>query len=265
MISASLYIIAYSSYFDVTPSKVLIESNTDGIDISIAYQTIENFYGRNVFLVNTEDIALELKKYQKNISHITIDRLYPNGLKIILESHPMAFKLHIPGTEKEWGLSENGILIPKSRVTVLPDKLMEYISEDKAGEDIFEYKEIMSEYTASSIAKISSHIETTWSELKIQSLQYFARENEVHISLLNGGKILIGLKNFGAKTNASNENIFLKNEMINLKTFIDNNRDAILPGNFGYIDARVPGKIFICRDKVACKKNLFSIYGDIYK
>lgn len=28
---------------------------------------------------------------------------------------------------------------------------------------------------------------------------------------------------------------------------------------------RVPGKIFICKDKVLCKNNLKRIYGDYYK
>ncbi len=61
------------------------------------------------------------------------------------------------------------------------------------------------------------------------------------------------------------ENTFLKNEMLNLKTYIENNKKDITDGNFSYIDARIPGKIFICKDKVVCKKNLFLMYGDYYK
>lgn len=74
----------------------MIDDSADGIDISIAYRTIEDLYGKNVFLINKEEIALSLKKYEKNISHITIDRLYPNGLKILFETYPSVFKLHIP-------------------------------------------------------------------------------------------------------------------------------------------------------------------------
>jgi len=28
---------------------------------------------------------------------------------------------------------------------------------------------------------------------------------------------------------------------------------------------RVPGKVFVCKDKVLCKNNLKRIYGDYYK
>lgn len=72
-----------------------MENLTDGIDMTIAYRTIEDLYGRNVFLINEEEIANSLKKYQKNIAHIRIDRLYPNGLKILLSSYPIPFELSI--------------------------------------------------------------------------------------------------------------------------------------------------------------------------
>lgn len=32
-----------------------------------------------------------------------------------------------------------------------------------------------------------------------------------------------------------------------------------------YIDMRIPGKIFVCKEKVLCKNNLKRIYGDYYK
>lgn len=266
LISASLYIVAYSSYFDVTPSKVLIDDSADGIDISIAYRTIEDLYGKNVFLINREEIALSLKKYEKNISHITIDRLYPNGLKILFETYPSVFKLHIPWVvDKEWGLTSNGIVIPKSKVKHMPTLVLDYIGENKEGDTLFDYKEIMSEVSARSITKIIKYIGDNWGEMKIVSLQYFQLENEIHISFENGGKILFTLKDFSKQDINGTENIFLKNEILNLKTYIESNKKEIFAGNFSYIDARVPGKIFICKDKTECKKNLFMIYGDFYK
>lgn len=47
-------------------------------------------------MINEDSVALSLQKYQKNISHISIDRLYPNGLKILLTSYPIVFNLKIP-------------------------------------------------------------------------------------------------------------------------------------------------------------------------
>lgn len=84
LILACIYIVAYSPYFLLSPSKVLIEGVTDGIDVSIAYRSIEDLYGKNIFLINEQEVARTIKKYQKNISLIRIDMLYPNNLKILL-------------------------------------------------------------------------------------------------------------------------------------------------------------------------------------
>ena len=147
----------------------------------------------------------------------------------------------------------------------MPTLVLDYIGENKEGDTLFDYKEIMSEVSARSITKIIKYIGDKWGEMKIVSLQYFQLENEIHISFENGGKILFTLKDFSKQDINGTENIFLKNEILNLKTYIESNKKEIFAGNFSYIDARVPGKIFICKDKTECKKNLFMIYGDFYK
>lgn len=90
-----LYILFFSSYFKISPSKVLIQSLNEGIDINIAYRAIEDVYEQNVFFFDEEKLALNIKKYQNNIATISIDRNYPNGLKIILESYPIVYKTTI--------------------------------------------------------------------------------------------------------------------------------------------------------------------------
>lgn len=78
LIGACFYIVAYSPYFHISPSKVMMEALTEGIDVSIANRTIEDLYGKSVFLIDEAEIANSIKKYQKNIKEIRIDRLYPN-------------------------------------------------------------------------------------------------------------------------------------------------------------------------------------------
>ena len=56
----------------------MMEALTEGIDVSIANRTIEDLYGKSVFLIDEAEIANSIKKYQKNIKEIRIDRLYPN-------------------------------------------------------------------------------------------------------------------------------------------------------------------------------------------
>jgi hypothetical protein len=56
---------------------------------------------------------MTIQKSLKNISKITIDKLYPNGIKVLLTGAPITYTVQIAGTEKEWGMSENGVLVPK--------------------------------------------------------------------------------------------------------------------------------------------------------
>ena len=80
LILASTYILVYSPYFLLSPSKVLIEAEDDGIDVSIAYRAIEDLYGKNIFSLDEEAIIESIKASQKNISQVRIDRLYPNNI-----------------------------------------------------------------------------------------------------------------------------------------------------------------------------------------
>ena len=93
----------------------------------------------------------------------------------------------------------------------MPTLVLDYIGENKEGDTLFDYKEIMSEVSARSITKIIKYIGDNWGEMKIVSLQYFQLENEIHISFENGGKILFTLKDFSKQDINGTENIFLKN------------------------------------------------------
>lgn len=79
----------------------MIEALTEDINISLAYRTIENLYGKNVFLIDEPEIAQSLKKNQRNIKEIRIDRLYPNGLKILLSGYPILFDITFPEDTKQ--------------------------------------------------------------------------------------------------------------------------------------------------------------------
>ncbi len=84
LIIATLYILFYSPYFLLSPSKILIESLDETVDVSIAYRSIESLYGKNIFFIDQKTTAKAIQADQKNITSIRIDHLYPNSLKIIL-------------------------------------------------------------------------------------------------------------------------------------------------------------------------------------
>jgi hypothetical protein len=99
--------------------------------------------------------------------------------------------------------------------------------------------------------------------MPIEKVAYLKRENEIHVLLKNKVRILFTLQDFTKKTGESENYNHLRMQILGLKTFIDTYTSDLLQAKFTYIDARIPGKIFSCREKDICIKNLTTIYPDI--
>jgi hypothetical protein len=97
LILLSSYIIVFSPYFKISPNQVIVESATPGIDIALAYRSLEGIYGESIFLLDEALIAKRLQTGLKNIQSITIDRLYPNGVKILITPAPIWANTTIQG------------------------------------------------------------------------------------------------------------------------------------------------------------------------
>lgn len=264
LILACLYIIFYSPYFHISPSKVIIESTNEGIDLSIAYRTIEDIYGKSVFFIDEESLARSLKNDQKNIKEISIDRLYPNGIKIILSSYPILYTTRIASIEnKTWWTTENGVLIPENANGQSVWKYKLFIHSDDITEDtLLDYKPLMSESRIRMIEKSLGFIEQTWWNLQIGETDYFEKENEFHIKLSNKTRILLSFEDFSLGEEKEWGYKTLSKELLSLKTFIDNHQGELTGGKYIYIDARIAGKIFSCKEVEICKTNLKIIYGN---
>jgi cell division septal protein FtsQ len=61
----------------------------------VAYRSIEEIYGKSLFFLDEEEIGYTLKKSLSNLSHVTIDKLYPNGIKILMSSTPITYQAKI--------------------------------------------------------------------------------------------------------------------------------------------------------------------------
>lgn len=263
LILASTYIIVYSPYFLLSPSKVLIEAEDDGIDISIAYRSIEELYGKNILTLDEEAVAQTIKLSQKNISQVRIDTLYPNNIKILLTGFPVIFSADIESIEnKKWGMSENGILIPYDDLSYSDQtiKHIHIIDQSITEDDLIDYREIISSEYAQLIKKMITGFETTWPELEISKITYRKRENEVHIGLKNKTLILVTLQDFTRKTGEVITYKQLTQQFQNLQTFIDNHKNDLYQWAYTYIDTRIPGRVFSCRDRAICERNLAFIY-----
>lgn len=96
---------------------MLIEPLSQGVDINIVSRSIENVYGQNLFSINEAELAKNIKENLKNTEQIRIDRLLPNGIKILVKSLPINIDATIFGVEnKRFGISSNGVLIPLSDI-----------------------------------------------------------------------------------------------------------------------------------------------------
>ncbi len=196
----------------------------------MAYRAVEDIYGQNVFFFNEERLAYAIQRYQKNISHVSINRLYPNGVKITLSSYPILFQTSIVGIEnKKWGISSNGILIPSMQIKTTEMKSLE-IHNDTNPDEFLDYKEIISDRKMIAIQNILQIFSENWGDLKIKNVQFLEKENEVHINLEIGTKILLALQDFSIGKSGADIYANLKQELLTLKTYIDREKANIIKG-----------------------------------
>lgn len=252
LIVSSLYILFFSPYFRVSPSKVIIERFDSITDINIAYKSIEDIYSTSIFSVKTDEVLEALTALQKNIKHVEISKLFPNGLKIIIESYTPQFFVRFPNSEKSYIITSNGILVyQKIHDTNL--HFLDLVDPSFAEMSFIDYKEGVGEEFMSFILASRDIFKTTFPAVNIAKFTYFKSEREVHIALESGLIVLL--------RTASDIN----NQILSLKIYNDKNKDFINSWDMQYIDMRVPGKIFICKNKILCKSNLRRIYGEYYK
>lgn len=264
----SAYIIFFSPYFRLSPSHVLLEAKNEWIDISVAYRAIEDIYGTSLFLLDEEEVATTLKKSLKNLAHVTIDKLYPNWLKVLMTSTPITYTTKIYGFEKEWRMSSNGVLIPRTPSSWTGSNSLlqfEIISESLRGEVFFDYKQVIEDEQMLLVGKIIELFETEWKDITISKIRYFARENELHFALKSGSIIILTLESDGNDQSYTEKVNSIKNQLVGLKTFIEKNKPTLMDESLTYIDARIIKKIFVCKPKDVCKNNLIRIYGETYR
>ena len=251
LISLSLYIIFISPYFRISPSKVIIERLDTITDINIAYKSVENVYSSSIFLIDKDDIKRSLIWLQKNLKNVEIERLFPNWLKIILESYSPQFYTKFSGIDKWYIVTSNWVLIYEKNIN---KKLynLEINDANLIESWFFDYKEWINENVMKKIILLRDTFKNTFTNKNISKLVYFKLENELHISLDSWTNLIFELNNDIYK------------QMALLKFYNDTNKDILNSWEVFYADIRIPGKVFSCKDKVICRKNLVRIYWNYY-
>lgn len=260
------YIVFFSPYFKISASKVLVEPLSDGVDTAIVQRSIEGLYGQSIFTLDEATTAKKIKDSLPNTEYIKIDRLFPNGAKILIRSMSIPFDATIYGVEnKRFGVSANGVLVPLSDIKN-PNftRHLQLISKDLQEELFFGYKKVISDRQIFTIGKIFELFEKQWTDLIIARANFFALENELHVTLESNTKIIFSLYNEENMTGTEvSENLL--GQLVTLQTYIQNHRAKLIDGSVFYLDARIPGKIFACAEEYNCYKNLVSVYGKAYE
>lgn len=214
LIISSSYILFFSPYFRISPSRVIIERLDSITDINIAYKSIEDIYNTSIFSIDTDMVLGKLTGLQKNIKHVEVSKLFPNGLKIIIESYKPQFFVRFPNSEKSYILTSNGILIyQKANDTSL--YFLDLIDSSFAEMSFIDYKEGIQEEFMPFILKARDFFKNTFPAVNIAKFAYFKSEREVHIALESG---LVAL--FRTADD-------IENQILSLKVYNDKNKDFI--------------------------------------
>lgn len=260
LISVS-YVTFFSPYFKIQGNKIIIERLDVISNIEIASKTIiDKVEWQSIFALNTSELKKELISRQKNIKNIHISRLYPNWVKIILESYRpqfyTSFKSPINQELKTYLVTTNWILIPAlDKWEKLPTlKIM-----NKEFEDLwfFDYKEWASYEDMQKIVKINTQFQKGFSWIKSVNLTYFKKEKEVHIQLESWIVLILELFDDYDKQLS-----YLKAYEQEIKA--KEKREILDDNTIKYIDLRNPSKFFVCKEAKNCVKNLRRIYWEIY-
>lgn len=247
------YIVSISPYFRISASKLIIERLDTITDINMAYKSIEKVYTESIFTVNRKEVEDSLRSYQKNIKDVTISRLYPNWLKIIIKSYSPEFFTQFPSqNDKKYIITSNWILIYEKNI----DKQLyniDIIDNSLTEAWLFDYKEWIDSETMKKIIYTRDLFKEIFAWKNIAKLTYFKLENELHISLETWTKVIIEL------------NDEISKQLAMLKYYNDNNNDTISTWELFYVDIRIIWKIYACKEKIACMNNLNRIYSNYYK
>jgi hypothetical protein len=111
------------------------------------------------------------------------------------------------------------------------------------------------------ITQILQIFSSEWPSLKLGRSRYYGSENELHLILESGTRIIFALQGDGEVRDSKIPKSIL-DQILTFRTYISSNPLKLTDGSVAYIDARIPFKLFVCSDPIICQKNLNLIYGN---
>ena len=244
LILATWYVVVFSHYFSVKSVDVI--RNDDLINIDLAYRSIENVRLKPMIFIDKSEIKNSILWHQPNIKDITIRKIYPSNIKIVLGSYKWLYDVKI-----EWRyfkVTENGVFVPTKEIEEDKD-IMRIVWLDSFW--VMDYKKIIDEQQISKIKEIQDLIKWNNSFLNIKELVYYKKERELHVIDEKWIRYIFDLTK-EVPVQVEKLNIFYKQYLNKIKYWIV------------YIDLRINEKIIYCstQTEFQCKENLKSVYSE---
>lgn len=226
--------------FKVTTIYISREDNI--IHINSAYNSVEYVRWKNIFLLDTSEIAERILKQQKSIQNIEFAVDFPNTLNINLKAYTPIFQT------TDYLILSNWVPVRKedNRVVTVPELLISKdISELELYGKAFNIKEIKN------IWLLISELERNIPGFQVVKMKYYITEKELIVSTDNTNIFIFDL----------NGNI--KNQVQKLAIFQKEQSD-FTEKKYIYLDIRVPQRLFLCgyEEEYNCRNNLKKIYWD---
>lgn len=241
LLLSSWYILFFSDYFSIKTIDVI--RNDPWVNINLAYKSVEDFRYIPIIFADKKVIEDKIMAYQPNLNSITINKILPNNLKIVLGSYKKIF--YFENDNKKFEALENWTVIPTSSVdekNKINVKWLWFIW-------VLDYKIIFNENQLEKIGQTLDLLKTKNSFFSIKELTYYKKEAELHIKTSDDIIIIFDLTK---EINVQIEklNIFYKKYQNVIKSWII------------YIDLRINEKLIYCstENKNSCFNNLKLIY-----
>lgn len=244
LILASIYILLFSSYFSV--QKIYIERTDELSNINIAYKAIWDYYWDSIIILDSDEIENKIISYQKNIKSVEVRKMLPDSIKITITSYKWAFNTQM--FWRDYIVSNNWIFIPIKNSSKLKFARIHFKDPDTLW--IIDYKDILKQDDIKKIWELIAKFSSNLNTIKINDLDYFPKEKELHLNNESNTKYIFDLT----------QN--LDEQVSKTKAYFDKYSKTIW-AKIIYMDLRIMWKIYYCDEesKDNCYSNLKKIYN----
>lgn len=237
-------ILAFVIFWPLLKIKsIYISREWHTINIEQAYESTDYIRGKNIFFIDTREIANRLQKSQPAINNIEFTFESLSSLSIWLRSYPIAFH------------SNGYIILTNGSVLRWENKIWENIPEISLSQDISEYalfKETLGAKEIKNMLILLEELPKNIPSFQIKEMVFHITEKELLLSNQVDTIFTFDLSGESIAWQIEKLAVFQKeSEDITQKKYI-------------YIDVRIPGKLFLCPydEEYQCRQNLKDIYGD---